>query len=87
MTPFAICLFAGTGLVVLSFILMRHAAEKGAEDPRVILRRCRLELHAVRGELSMLPAGKEMHAIFREIENACHTIDLVEREYAKGQWR
>lgn len=73
------CLCAAA-LVVWMF-RKRRQAERGASDPQIILRRCRLALCEVRKELSMLPATREMHAIFAEIENCNHTIDLVEATY------
>jgi hypothetical protein len=80
----ALSLCAGAAaVVVVGALLFRRSANRAAQSPRAVLRRCRLELHMVRGEVSMLPADKAMHEIFRGIENCCRTIDRVEREYAR----
>ena len=75
-----LCGFAVALLAAFMF-RKRRQAERRAADPQIILRRCRLALWEVRQELSMLPATREMHTIFAEIENCNHTIDLVEAAY------
>lgn len=50
--------------------------------PQVVLRRCRIELCALKRDLRTLPAGHGMHELLQTIDHAESTMDKVEFEVA-----
>lgn len=74
----ALILTAGAGLfVVLMAFVFRKLANHRAADPKVILRRCRMELRLVRNELRHYPATREIHEICAGLDTCEATIDQV----------
>lgn len=68
----------GCGMFVLVLVLGRRWLNQAAEDPRVILRRCKVELLSIRQELSHLPGSRETMATVDEIDRTLSTIEQKE---------
>lgn len=65
----------GSGWVVL---LAQYIAKRPARDPRVILRRSKKKLKTLRKELDRVPATREVHNLYGEIEDTERTIERTE---------
>jgi hypothetical protein len=70
---------------VFSVIDFKVRERRNAEDPRAVLRRCRVELDQVRRKLERIPATKEAHAILAGIASAQLTIDATEAVFARKE--
>lgn len=75
-------------MVVVSFVCAALAASqtanRNADDPKIVLRRCRLELAMIRRELEQIPATREAHDVFAQIESTQRTIDETEAVLTRG---
>lgn len=66
-------------LVTAVMLFARRAAERRADDPQVVLRRCKLELHLVRRELSRIPATSDAHDVFAQLLQTEQEIDWTSK--------
>jgi hypothetical protein len=71
----------GAGLVILSFLLARHFCNQASDNPKVVLRRCKVELASVRAELMHLPACRQVHDLCKDIDRADLLIDETAAKY------
>lgn len=66
---FGVLVFGIAGIVAKVFA---HAL---SDDPEMVLRRCRAQLHFIRKQLERIPATREVHQVLAEVDGAERAIN------------